>query len=397
MDGCVLLMTNRDYSGDEKPLRILHLASHTGVSGGGSVQMARMARGLKARGHEVVVAFNAPSLRRGKSRNAETFGGLPEAGIECEVFSMQSGLAAMLGETRRFRKFLQARDFDIIHAHKARALRFALENIGATGASTRAPMVVAQRGNSSPLDAHTRALMNEARVGAVVCVAQEVRKLVIDGGVAAEKVVAIYGGVDPEEFDFRLDGNEVRRELGIAPETPLVGLIANYDAKKAHDAFLRACVLLREKVPNVRVLLVGRGLPPQLSETIRALDLEKCVTPIGFRGDVPRVLAALDVSVNFSSGGEGLTGALRESLCMKVPVAGTDVGGNRELVRDGETGFIVPAGDDKTFAARIAQLLENRELAARLAQNGYDLVMREFTETVRIARLEELYRRLRKP
>ena len=297
-------MTNREYSQAEKPLRILHLASHTGVSGGGSVQMARMARGLKARGHEVVVAFNAPSLRRGKSRNAESFGGLPESGIKCEVFSMQSGIAALLGETRRFRTFLQARDFDIIHAHKARALRFALENIGA---STRA-VVIAQRGNSSPLDAHTRALMNEARVGAVVCVAQEVRKLVIDGGVAAEKVVAIYGGVDPAEFDFRLDGNEVRRELGIAADVPLVGLVANYDAKKAHESFLRACLTLREKMPEVRVLLVGRGFPLQLWETIRALGLQHCVTPIGFRDDVPRVLAALDVSVNFSSGGEGLTG-----------------------------------------------------------------------------------------
>ena len=82
---------------------------------------------------------------------------------------------------------------------------------------------------------------------------------------------------------------------------------------------------------------------------------------------------------------------------MKVPVVCTDVGGNRELVKDGETGFLVSAGDEKTFAARIAQLLKNPELAARLAENGYELVMREFTENVRIARLEELYQRLRKP
>lgn len=379
------------------PLRVLHVASHTGVSGGGSVQMARMARGLKSRGHHVEVVFSKASWRPGKKRGQNAGVGELEAnGIACHAFSMQKTLGLLPGGARDFRVFLQTGNFDILHAHKARALRFALDNIQAGSTPSVRPIIIAQRGNSYPLDEHTQNLFGDTRVGAVVCVAEEVARLVIEGGIAPQKVVTIYGGVDETEFDFRISGDAVRREFNIAPDAPVIGLVANYDAKKAHADFFECCQLLVKKFPTLKVLVVGKDMPPNLQEELRTLNIDKNVILTGFRSDIPQVLAAMDISVNCSKSGEGLTGALRESLCMKTPVVCTDVGGNRELIQNEKTGILVPPGDMKAMANSIEGLLLERERAKELAENGYRLVLQNFTETARVAKLQSLYHRLLK-
>jgi glycosyltransferase involved in cell wall biosynthesis len=357
--------------------------------------MARMARGLKSRGHHVEVVFSKANWRPGKHRGQGAgVAELEQSGIACRAFSMQRALGVLPGGARDFRAFLQRGNFDILHAHKARALRFALDNVGTGSTPGTRPLIIAQRGNSYPLDEHTKKLFGDERVRAVVCVAQEVVRLVIEGGIAPEKVVTIYGGVDETEFDWKISGETVRREFGIAPDAPVIGLVANYDAKKAHADFFQICRLLIEKLPPLKVLVVGKDMPPSLSEELRALGLEKNVILTGFRRDVPQLLAAMDVSVNCSKSGEGLTGALRESLCMKTPVVCSDVGGNRELVQNGKTGILVAPGDMEQMARAIENLLSDRARAAELAENGYRLVMQNFTETARIARLEALYRRV---
>jgi glycosyltransferase involved in cell wall biosynthesis len=367
------------------------------VSGGGSVQMARMARGLRARGHRVEAVFSKTSWRPGKKRGQGAgVAELEKSGVVCHAFRMQRGLEILPGGGREFRTFLRKQKFDVLHAHKARALRFALGNIGAGSTPEACPLIVAQRGNSYPLDEHTKKLFGDSRVRAVVCVAQEVERLVIEGGIAPEKVVTIYGGVDETEFDFRIGGEGVRREFNIAPNAPVIGLIANYDAKKAHTDFFQVCKILVEKIPDLKILVVGKDMPQSLHEEIHALGLKKNVIITGFRHDIPQVLAALDVSVNCSKSGEGLTGALRESLCMKTPVVCTDVGGNHELVQNDKTGVLISPGDIANMADAIESLLEDRARATTLAENGYALVLQKFTETARIANLEALYVRLLK-
>jgi glycosyltransferase involved in cell wall biosynthesis len=155
--------------------------------------------------------------------------------------------------------------------------------------------------------------------------------------------------------------------------------------------FFEAASQIAKHVPDVRFLVVGRGAPEDLPEQLRALGIEDKVILAGFRCDVPRMLAAMDISVNVSYKGEGLTGAMRESLCMKKPVVCTDVGGNAELVRHGETGYLVPPNDLPAFTQAVIDMLHCSEKARCMAENGYQLVMEQFTEDVRIRRLEKLY------
>ena len=104
------------------------------------------------------------------------------------------------------------------------------------------------------------------------------------------------------------------------------------------------------------------------------------------------MLAAMDVSINVSAHGEGLTGAMRESLAMRKPVVCTDVGGNREIVRDGETGRLIAPNDVAAFGDAVVELLRDIEYSKRLAQNGYNFVMQHFTRDGSLSRLEEIYR-----
>jgi glycosyltransferase involved in cell wall biosynthesis len=373
----------------EKPLRILHLATHTGIAGGGAVQMARMATGLKQRGHEVVCGFDRGGLEQ--EGGVGNFSRLEEQGIECATFRMKSLWSRLFNEPRRFRNFVETHRFDVVHCHKPRALRFALESLDA---SRSAPVIVAQRGNCYPLDAHVQKLFSEARVRAIVCVAEMVREMVIAGGIAPEKVVTIYGGVNPAEFDFHIDGAPVRAELGLPRTAPVVGIVANFDGKKGHDEFFGAASLIAQRMPQVRFLVVGRGAPSELPARLAELGLTDKILLTGFREDVPRMLAAMDVSVNFSDRGEGLTGAMRESLCMKKPVVCTDVGGNRELVRDGETGRLVAPRDSEAFVNAILELLQKPDEARCMAENGYQLVMEQFSVAAQVAMLEGLYKSL---
>jgi glycosyltransferase involved in cell wall biosynthesis len=368
------------------PLRVLHLATHTGVAGGGAVQMARMAGGMLARGHHVACAFNWHDFRHGEGER--NYVDVEQYGVPYHTFRMEALFSKLLGDRRRFLKFVRDNDFQIVHVHKPRAMRFALSTFAPDAES---PAIVVQRGNCYPIDDYTRTLLNDRRVKAIVCVAEAVRQVVVEGGVEPSKVHVIYGGVPAQDFDPNIDPLPVRCELGIPDGVPVVGIVANFDGKKAHPLFFEAAAQIAQRVPNVRFLVVGRGAAEDLPAQLEALGIADKVVLAGFRRDVPRMLAAMDVSVNVSNRGEGLTGAMRESLCMKKPVVCTDIGGNYELVRHDETGYLVPPDDLPAFIEAVVDMLLNPEKARHMADNGYQLVMEQFTEDVRIRRLEKLY------
>jgi len=347
--------------------------------------MLLLARELKRRGHEVTCAFRKRRSVRAGLQAAR------DAGLDVQTFAMR-GISAVL----EFRKFLRHNPFDLIHVHKDRALEFLF---GAT-VGMDLPVLVANWGNSYPLTHPEASRLNSRKVTKVVAVAEAVKRMLIQTGkVDPNKVQVVYGGVDPEEFHPDVSGDAVRAELfGGAASVPVVGIVANYnqksDKKKAHGVFLQAAAETLRQVPDARFLVVGEGDREPLEQLCSELGIAEHMVFAGFRSDVPQMLAAMDVSVNASTEGEGLTGALRESLAMAKPVVATNVGGNLELVRNGETGLLVPHGDASLLAAAIVKLLQDRELAHRLGQNGHRLVQEKFTNHVRCDQMEQLYQEL---
>jgi glycosyltransferase involved in cell wall biosynthesis len=106
------------------------------------------------------------------------------------------------------------------------------------------------------------------------------------------------------------------------------------------------------------------------------------------------MLAGADVCVHAATAGEGVTGAVREALAMAKPVVVTDVGGNRELVIDGETGLLVPPHDPARLAAGILTLIRRPAYAQALGCAGRHMVERDFSHDIKAQRVEQLYQQI---
>lgn len=368
---------------DGRPLRVLHVLSHDRVKSGGAFQALLLAREQRRRGTEVALVHH---LGRDPAAARAAFAPAAAEGIPCVGVPM-SGWRSIWGR-RRLRDRVREFAPDVVHTHRERALVFALRALGAG-----APPVVAQKGNSYRSRADAAAAYRDPRVGRVICVAAAVRDVVVaQDGVPPERAVVVYGSFDPDRFRMRLDVGESRAALGLPPGAPLVGILANIDRKKGHDVFLEAAARVSGARADALFAVAGGGDLDGLRAAADALGLGDRVRLLGFRGDAERVLSALDVSVNTSVAGEGLTGAIRESLALGVPVICTDVGGNRELVRNGDTGWIVDRGDVDGLAAAIREALDDPAEAARRAAAGRAQVLAEMSGEVRGRRTQAVYR-----
>lgn len=370
-----------------RPLKILHVASHNTIRAGGSVQMMRLALGLKDLGHEVTCAFNIraddPTPGQG------TFAPLQQAGIPVYSFPMQK-VRKYYGMLR-FRKFLAAGRFDVVHAHRFRALRF----VATAALGLPISAFVGDRKNSFPVPAAWARLYGSRRVDCIVVNAQVIRELLVaTGKVPAGKIEIIYNGVDLDRFHPGVDGSAVRASFGIGRATPLIGMIANFAGKKSHAVFFDAAHDVLREMPEAKFMLVGGGDTTACRRLLADRGSSGSFIFTGFRTDIPEIIAGLDVSVISSGRGEGLTGSIVESMAMAKPVVSTAVAGNAEFVRDRETGMLVPPGDAGAMAQAMLYLLRNSGEAGRMGAQAFEFVRDKVDNRKRSQRFALLYREI---
>jgi glycosyltransferase involved in cell wall biosynthesis len=138
---------------------------------------------------------------------------------------------------------------------------------------------------------------------------------------------------------------------------------------------------------------VGKGTDSEkMKEAVARRGLEGAVTLAGYRPDVPDILSAVDLVVNCPKSREGLSVIALEAMATGLPVVATDVGGIPEIVRDGETGLLVPPDDPSALARAVTMLLSDADLASRLAGAGARLVREELSVEKMVERTEALYR-----
>jgi glycosyltransferase involved in cell wall biosynthesis len=368
----------------EKKLKILQVASHHIIRAGGSVQMARLARGLKKRGHEVWCAFNFKGNE--EVPGLGSFEPLIKEMIPIRSFRMQR-LQKHLHHIR-FRRFVQKHCFDVIHAHRFRALQFVLR----ATAGMKAPVLIGNKKNSFSLDRKMIRGYSSQRLDRIIVNARVIRDILInEAGVRKDKIAIVYNGVDMGRFHPGMSGNRVREECGLNGDVPVVGMIANFARKKSHHIFFEAALEVLKKKPEVKFMLVGYGDYEQYQSLVKEHGVGNSFVFTGFRQDVPEVIASLNVSVISSSKGEGLTGSMVEAMAMAKPVISTDVAGNAEVVIDKETGLLVPAGDVGRLKEAMLYFLSNPEKAKEIGYRGYDFIKDKVSNEFRTARIEEIY------
>jgi glycosyltransferase involved in cell wall biosynthesis len=205
------------------------------------------------------------------------------------------------------------------------------------------------------------------------------------------RTVFIPNGIPPSPVP---SGRNVRAELGIAPESPVVGAIGVLRAQKAHHVLLRAAAELARTGPRVTVLIAGQGSERAALESLaRELGIADRVHLLGFREDVSDVLKALDVAVSCSDF-EGSPLAVMEYMDAGRAVVATAVGGVPDLIDDGVHGLLVPPGDSRALAVAIGSLLADPQRARTLGENARARRRSEFDIDTLVRRIEDLYEEL---
>jgi glycosyltransferase involved in cell wall biosynthesis len=187
----------------------------------------------------------------------------------------------------------------------------------------------------------------------------------------------------------------VRKDLGIDSGAKVIGLFGQPLPEKGHSYFIEAAAEVVKLFPGTRFLIVGyvyrSAYQRSLESLIKKLDLYQHVLFTGWRGDVPQVMAAVDVLVHARITPEPAALVLLEAMVMGKPVVCSATGGSPELVLDRVTGLLVPPQDSRAIADGILYLLENPELAYQMGGSGRKRVEETFTLDRQIRKMGDVY------
>ncbi len=278
------------------------------------------------------------------------------------------------------RRLIRREGYDIVHLHTKRA--HALSMWLPHGPS--APIYVVTRRMDYPekKNRYTRFLYNRCSDG-IVAISQSIVNLLVAAEIDPLRIRLIYSGIDATRFDAgaeRIRGDRM----------PVIGTVAVLEERKGHRYLLEAVAQLKAAGMPLHCILAGDGSERKsLEETGKRLGLEREISFLGFVGDMPAILAEIDIFV-LPSLYEGLGVAALEAMAAGKAVVASRVGGLAEVIADGVTGLLVPPGDSKALGDAIAQLASDPNRARAMGQRAAAHVRRHFT-LERMATRNEAY------
>jgi glycosyltransferase involved in cell wall biosynthesis len=236
---------------------------------------------------------------------------------------------------------------------------------------------------------------------ALIAVSDFVAKSAVNMGYAAERTHFVLNSLDATKWDPATDGSAVRREFGIAPETPVMAIISRVFPWKGHTLLLEAAAKARAEHDDFKLLIVGEedpraggvGFMDQIKARSGQLDLSRHVIFTGFRSDVAQLLAASDLFV-MPTFEEPCAVAFLEAMAMQKPVIALASGGTTQLVDQGEAGLLSAPGDADALAANIVALLRDPERRKRMGAYARKRVEEYFNPPRMANEVEEIYRRI---
>ncbi|MCM2267571.1 MAG: glycosyltransferase family 4 protein [Elusimicrobiales bacterium] len=364
-------------------MKILHVTESFGWSGG-AAQALYLARELRGAGQTNIFACPADGDL-----------GLRAAADGFRVVHFRPRRDYDLKAAFALACLLAAEKPDVMQAHHPKAHAMCLI---AKFLSPHKPVLVVTRRVSHPIITTWFAKRKylSRLIDGFIAVADSVRGLLLAYGLPPERVRTVYSGTDPARFSPRPPDQRVLAELALPAGLPVVMLVGNFSGHKGQHVLLKAARELYRRGLDFALVFAGRGTDSSELKSLYALEKlppEK-VRFLGLRGDVERLLSAAAVSVNAAVKGEALSGSIRESLAMGVPAVASDISGNSEIVRDGETGLLFPPGDHLALADRLEKVLKDPALRGRFAAASVALVTEKFSTAIMGRRTLEYYREL---
>lgn len=224
-------------------------------------------------------------------------------------------------------------------------------------------------------------------VDKIICVSKAVEDSLIREGISLEKTKVIYNGVDTDYFK-PVEDSSIREELNIGKNTLVLTTISRFNKDKGHYFLIEGLKELTNYITDFKVLLVGEGEEQSfIKEKVKEYSLEDHIFFLGYRKDIPEILAATDIYVSPSKK-EAISFSIIEALSCGVPVVATDVGGVPEILEKGNGGVLIPFGDTKGFVEAVVKLNNNSLYYNSIKLNCRDIVLKNFSK---YKMLEETY------
>lgn len=365
-------------------MHILHVIASS--RGGGAVHVRALARAQVLRGHLVSVAM----AQEGELVPSDLLGD--------GVRVLDVGPAGPMWVARLGRVFFHERP-EVVHLHGSRAALWA--RLAIIPLFFRPVVLYALHGFNAPylpLVSRQARRLGEAALRSVtdgyVCVCSWERDQAARFGLPPGRLHVIHNGVDQARFaeNRQIARQMARKALGEAEDAWILFTAGRLDRPRDPGLVLRAMALSAPRDPTVRLLVAGDG--PQRAASVaaaRELGLGDRVRHLGYREDLPELLAAADALVHVTSAWEGLPYAVLEAMASGLPVVATGAGGTPEAVVNGETGYLVPVGDEVALAAALGRLRADPMQARQMGDKGRARQRAFFTESRMVAAHEALY------
>lgn len=299
---------------------------------------------------------------------------------------------------RTIKRLLQERCYDLIHVHTPVAAFL----VRLAARTMNVPVLYTVHGfhfyEGAPLRNHLvyktmERLAARWTAGLVVMNREDLEAARRFGFREGKSLFYVHGvGVDLNHYTPDNVDSEIHVGFEIYPGIPIVLCIGEFTPNKNQSLLVDAWKHVIAEIPNARLLFAGRGEREEfLKEKVFREGLSSSIHFLGYRADIPQLLWLANV-VTLVSKREGLPRSIMEAMAARKPVVATDVRGNRDLVKDGVNGFLVPLGDPKSLANALIRLLVDRDLAQRMGMAGRQMIQEYSLDRV-LQEMWDIYQR----
>jgi glycosyltransferase involved in cell wall biosynthesis len=358
-------------------MNILFLTNHLNI-GGVSSYVFSLAKGLKKRGHNVYLGSSRGDLLDSFIKEGITFIQIP-INTKSEI-----NLPKIFISLRRLLKKIRDNDIDIIHSNTrvTQVLGSLLENF-----SHRPHVSTCHGFFKNRISRRVLPCWGDKIIAISLAVKEHLMK---DFGVREEKIKLIYNGIDVDRFATKNQGPPLNINLG-QDHGPVIGIVARLSDIKGHVYLIRAMKHVLDKIPKALLLIVGEGrMKEELVNLSQSLGIEKNILFIPKVYDTRKVLSLMDIFV-MPSLKEGLGLGLMEAMAWGLAVVASDIGGIKDLVKDGHTGLLVKPRDPIGISNALLDLINNKQKACALGNSARNFIRQNFSLEKMVQETEELY------
>lgn len=383
-------------------MKVLHLFSDRRKTGPADPVLA-MCRGIQERGHEVLLAYRAPTAKdlarvsRGRGRGRDLENAVTASGVPATTrFALNrymnpiDTLRDMVGLPR----FLRTERFDIVHTHLRHDQFLGL--IAARLAGPNRPRVITSLHHRDVLPATAAYRGMLRRADGVMVFTPEFRRQYIERfGLDERRVALLPMTIDAQRLDPQRPYKDIRAELGIPHDAVVIGIVGRFQQYRKMEVFMAAARRLVDRHDHVRFLVIGasRSRKVTVRQPTRQLGLEKHVVIAGYRGpDYIDCLAAMDIFTLLMPGSDGTARAVREAMAMGKPCVVSDYGMLPEIVPHGRAGLVASLDHEGAALAKAwSELVVDADRRRAMGSEARRIAVEEFDPTRTAGALEQFY------